>query len=99
MGPIQSEFASDPGMREIVEAFVQEMPNKIRALEDAYAAGAEVDLRRLAHQMKGACGGYGFGSLGESAGRLEAAIDGSAELASLRGQLDELVSMCSRVIV
>ncbi len=98
MGPIRSEFANDPGMREIVEAFVQEMPNKIRALEEAFASGEPSGLRRLAHQMKGSCGGYGFGELSESAGRLEAAMDSSAELDSLRGQLDELVSLCSRVM-
>lgn len=99
MGPIRSEYANDPGMREIVEAFVQEMPNRIRALEDAFGAGAQTDLRRLAHQMKGSCGGYGFGTVGEAAGRLEASLDANAELSSLKGQLDELVSMCSRVIV
>ncbi len=98
MGPIRSEYADDAGMRELVESFVSEMPERLRALEAAFESGERDSLRRLAHQMKGACGGYGFDTLSESASRLERALDGSDELSSLRRQLDELVSMCSRVV-
>lgn len=97
MGPIRSEFANDAGMRELVEMFVQDMPQKIQALQEALASGELTSLRRLAHQMKGACGGYGFSTLGEEAGKLEAALDSSQDLEAVQARVNELVSMCSRV--
>ncbi len=98
MGPIRSEYADDADMRDLVELFVTDMPERVRALEEAFVSGEREALQRIAHQLKGACGGYGFGTVGESAARLESALKGSDELTALRKQVDELVSMCSRVV-
>jgi len=99
--PIRSTFASDPDMRELVEFFVQEMPGRITSLRKAFDAAELSDLTRLAHQLKGASGGYGFPSIGAKAGELESALKTSAvppaqTLATIKANLDDLIDLCIR---
>lgn len=100
---LSSEFAGDPDMVELVKMFVDEMPQRIDALLDSWQRGSAGDLRRLAHQMKGACGGYGFPQVGHAAGALEKSLAAFGQdvalgdLEGLRDQVDELVGMCRRV--
>jgi HPt (histidine-containing phosphotransfer) domain-containing protein len=90
-------------MKEIVEMYVQEMPARVSKLEELWSGQQMDELKRLAHQLKGASGGYGFTPVGAAAGRVEASLmalsDGSASasLEKLRGQFEELLSMCRRV--
>lgn len=100
---LTSEFAGDPDMIDLVRLFVEEMPQRVDAMLESWERGAAADLRRLAHQMKGACGGYGFPQVGRAAGELErslAALGQAADLGDLEGlreQLDQLVGLCRRV--
>jgi len=100
---IRSEFAGDPDMQEIIEMFVEEMPQRIRQLRESWVAGQFDTVKCVAHQLKGASGGYGFGVLGTAAGALErgamALASGAAErqLEEVRRQMDELIDLCGRV--
>jgi HPt (histidine-containing phosphotransfer) domain-containing protein len=88
--PVFSEFANDPDMCELVETFADEMPEKISRFESAIADQKLDELRRLAHQLKGAAGGYGFGVVGEAAGRLEELLVSSPSVAGSDAFLDEV---------
>jgi len=57
------------------------------------------ELRRIAHQLKGASGGYGFSPLGEAAAALERDIDAEAELEALRRDAERLIALCGRASV
>jgi HPt (histidine-containing phosphotransfer) domain-containing protein len=94
--PIRSSFSNDPEMLELIEYFVSELPERVSALNDCWKNGRLDDLRRLAHQLKGASGGYGFESLGDAAARLEEAIDMQADVDRLQGEVEELLEMCRR---
>ncbi len=102
-GAVRSEFATDPDMAQIVQMFVQEMPERVRQLDEGWRAQRLEDVRRLTHQLKGASGGYGFPSLGEAAGEVEAALialsEGSskASLEDTRHRFEELINLCRRV--
>jgi HPt (histidine-containing phosphotransfer) domain-containing protein len=102
-GPIRSEFSNDPDMKEIVEMYVQEMPLRVSKLQELWSAQQMDELKRLAHQLKGASGGYGFATVGSAAGKVEASLmalsegSASASLDQLRKQFDDLLSMCRRV--
>ncbi len=102
-GVIRSEFANDPDMREIVEMYVQEMPERIGRLEEVWTGQHLDELKRLAHQIKGASGGYGFTPVGDAASRLESTLmrlsEGSTQvtLEQMRGQFGDLLDMCRRV--
>jgi len=100
---IRSEFASDPDMQEIIGLFVQEMPERIAQLQSSWTSGEFDAVKRLAHQLKGAGGGYGFPTLGQAAGKLESSVNTlvnnshGTELNGIKAQLDALVELCNRV--
>ena len=71
LSPIFSPMSSDPNMADLVEEFVGQLRSRISSLEVAYAAADPESLARVAHQLKGASGGYGFDEIGEAAARLE----------------------------
>ena len=98
--PIISEFADDPEMVELVRLYVSEMPERVRNIWSAWQGGQIESLTRLAHQLKGASAGYGFGQIGEAAARLEAslrALESEGEAAKdLDPQVRALVDLCER---
>lgn len=94
---IHSSFADDEMMSELVEMFVDEIPERVKTLEDAYAASDLELLRRTAHQLKGAFGSYGFETLTAPARNLEYALDKNALLDEVRQHLDVLIGMCGRM--
>ena len=94
---IYSQLANDLDLRDIVEMFVHEMPERMAALTEYLEAGDMEGLRRVAHQLKGAAGSYGFEPISPCAGRLERAIrDGEPEN-RIRETVSELVDLCSRI--
>jgi HPt (histidine-containing phosphotransfer) domain-containing protein len=95
--PIRSEFSDDPEMTELVRMFVDEMPHRINAIQQACDEARFNDLGTLAHQIKGASGGYGFPALGDTARALEVAIKHDRETESIRREVERLVDMCRRV--
>ena len=95
--PIYSTFGDDADMAELVEMFVEEMPARITSLEEAFAGRDRETLHRLAHQMKGAGGSYGFAQLTPYAKAVEsAARDGETE-DRLQVALDDLIAACKLV--
>lgn len=94
--PIYSDFVNDPEMRELIELFVSEMPVKVSRLSDLFD-GLQIDeLQRLAHQLKGAASGYGFGQISEAAKELEDALKAQDELEEARSQVEQLIDLCQR---
>ena len=94
--PIQSDFEGDPEMRELIDLFVSEMPSKASRLSDLFEGQQIDDLQRLAHQLKGSAGGYGFGVISDVAGELENALKTQSELENARSQVEQLIDLCQR---
>lgn len=98
-----SSLASDPDMAELVMMYVDEMPSRIESLGRLWNEHNLDELRRLAHQLKGASGGYGFEPVGEAAARLESElITGSKNQAEshadrIRSAFESLLELCRRV--
>ena len=97
--PIRSELVDDPEMLELVEYFVRELPERTKAISECWREKRMSDLARLAHQMKGASGGYGFSVVSAAAERLEESLRDEAELERLQDEVDALISLCRRVTV
>jgi histidine phosphotransfer protein HptB len=95
--PIYSTFGGDPVLGEMVELYVAEMPERIAALERAFAEADSATLRRNAHQMKGAAGSYGFDALTEFAAQLESAVRDGRPREQIQAALDELTNRCRRI--
>ena len=97
-GPIHSRFASDPEMREIVALFVAELPARLGELHKAWRTGDLDRIRIMAHQLKGAGGGYGFPELSTLAGELEAAIrTPGAPIADLDARIRAFAAMLTNI--
>jgi HPt (histidine-containing phosphotransfer) domain-containing protein len=94
---IHSSLTSDPVLREMVEQFVAEIPNRVAWLQRQLEAGDFEALRRAAHQMKGAAGSYGFDALTPYALRLETLIAQGATREEIAAATSELAAQCRRV--
>jgi diguanylate cyclase (GGDEF)-like protein/PAS domain S-box-containing protein len=89
-----SEFADDPDMAEIVASFVNGLPAQLATLLDASKRDERALVSRIAHQLKGAAGGYGFPIITKSAARLEELAKSS--VTPITQALEELVALCER---
>jgi len=92
-----STLAEDPDLGEIVDMFVDEMPDRIETLLESFESQDWESLRRASHQLKGAAGSYGFAPITPAAGSVEAAVKEARPEDEIRLVLDELVSMCRNV--
>ncbi len=90
MEPIRSIYESDPDMIEIVQEFAQELPSRAESAETLLKQGDLGELQRLAHQLKGAGGGYGFAAVTEVAAALEQALKDGVEVAVLDARASAL---------
>jgi CheY-like chemotaxis protein len=70
-GAIISQYINDPDMARILETFIGRLAGHVEAMRHAHADGQHRELQRLAHQLKGAGGSYGYPSLTEAGRVLE----------------------------
>ncbi len=94
--PIFSSFANDADMAELVAEFVSRLQDRVRGIQDAFQADNVSELARLAHQLKGACGGYGFAVIGDAAAELEQVAKAAQSAGEARQQIEDLVVLCHR---
>lgn len=94
--PLVSELAGDEDMAELVEMYIAELPERAAALEQSLAEQDWVALARLAHQIKGAAGGYGFPTLTIAAGELETTANAEDDLDALAQHVREISDLCGR---
>jgi HPt (histidine-containing phosphotransfer) domain-containing protein len=95
--PLYSTLGGDPDLGEIVELFVDEMPERISNLLDLMDSQQWEELRRAAHQLKGAAGSYGFGPISPAAAHLENVIKtNESDEEQIRQAVDELINLCGR---
>lgn len=94
---VYSSLGDDPDLGELVEMFVDEMPDRVTALIDSLQSGDLDDLCRAAHQLKGASGSYGFDQITPYASKVENfAREGGTE-EEIRNSVDALISLCNRL--
>ncbi|MEM9414787.1 MAG: Hpt domain-containing protein [Planctomycetota bacterium] len=86
-------------MAELIAFFSGELKNRISAIQDSLENQDRDTLLRLAHQLKGSAGGYGYPSISEAAARLEAESRQAADddTAALHAAAAELIALCDRV--
>jgi len=89
-----SSFADDEDMLELVEMFVEELPSRAKSIESALNEQDLATLKSLAHQLKGAAGGYGFPAITEMARDLEETCEMQGDLEKLKAQTQQIIAMC-----
>jgi histidine phosphotransfer protein HptB len=94
--PLYSTLSTDPDLGELVQLFVEEMPDRVAALRKQVSAADWETLRRTAHQMKGSAGSYGFDPISASAAVLEDAVRGGQDERQILEAVEALIEMCNR---
>lgn len=95
--PIYSTLTDDEELLELVELFVSELPERTGRLEELLSRGDLGEVGRLAHQLKGAAGSYGFDEVTPYAARLEHAARSGESKEAIELALAELVEICGRL--
>ena len=90
MEPIRSSYEDDPDMMEIVREFASDASRRAEELEEYLQSGDLSSLRTLAHQLKGAGGGYGFDAITDRAGELERSLGDGADGTTVKNQCGAL---------
>ena len=94
--PLISEFEDDAEMRDIIGIFVGGMQARVALLREATAIGDRSALEHIAHQLRGAAGGFGFGAISIAAERLELASKGGADRTAVEPLVAALIGLCNR---
>jgi PAS domain S-box-containing protein len=93
---LYSDFRHDSDMMEIVGEFVSKLPERLAEMRQAAENGLWDRLQRMAHQMKGAGGGYGYSALTEVARELETHAKGRDREAAVL-DLAALTGLCRSI--
>lgn len=96
---IHSPLAYDPGLRDLLELFTATLPQRLENMEQMAEKGDWENLRRQAHQLKGAAGSYGFTPLSVLAANLEAAARQRSDPEHIRQLLTQLREVAGRITV
>jgi len=81
-----------PNMARLVDRFVGGLQARVDAIDLAIQNDDRERIKLLAHQLKGAAGGYGFATISEAASDLEQKA--LQEVETLRSNLRELSALC-----
>jgi CheY-like chemotaxis protein len=91
-----STIVDDAEMAEIIRQFVVDLPERSSAILRALQVPDIETLTRLAHQLRGSAGGYGFPLITEAAASLEDGVADGLDLSSLQVRAEALASLCRR---
>ena len=92
-----SSLADDASMADIIDAFVKELPPKVRAIEEAAARQDGKRLEALARGLKAVGSGYGFEAITDVAAKIEAALIDGASPRDVQSDVCALTNLCRRV--
>ncbi len=89
---IISQLAGNEDFTPLLQQFISEIPERISHIDLALAADDVELLKRIVHQLKGACGGYGFPSLTEEAFALEKVMDNKTSVKNFESEMAHFVA-------
>jgi len=96
--PVRSRFDNQPDYRELLELFAASLEEITQNLRAARDSGDMTALKRQAHMVKGAGGGYGFDGLTGAAAALETACKAD-DRTRIEQTFDELLQYIARIEV
>jgi CheY-like chemotaxis protein len=97
--PLLSDFADEADMLELIQMFVDELPERVATIEKAMTEQDLDCVKALAHQLKGSAGGYGFPSITQIAGTVEGTVKMNREMDQVKVAVDALIGLCRRAAV
>ncbi|MBB3190614.1 ATP-binding protein [Halomonas cerina] len=95
--PLYSHYADDPDMDELIAGFVERLAGQLHDIRVAAGNGELAHLKHLAHQLKGAAGGYGFMPVSRAAEALESVAQDASRTDDVSEAVNRLSAVCDRV--
>lgn len=92
--PLYSTLADREEMVPIINSFVEELPARIRALEEALVARDLETVKTFTRRLKGEGGACGFEPITSIAAEVEGQLMSGAEVDAIRTKLVELTKLC-----
>ncbi|MDA0282606.1 MAG: ATP-binding protein [Planctomycetota bacterium] len=96
--PLVSDFADDADMCEIIEMFIDGLEERLETIRKAFDDRNFTTVSGIAHQLKGAAGGYGYPTLSELAFDVEQKAKTNQPEDQIQASLMILVEQCKRAI-
>jgi HPt (histidine-containing phosphotransfer) domain-containing protein len=93
-----SELANDPEFALLIDKFLNHLGPKIEKMSSYLSSRQLEDLAGLAHQLKGAGGGYGYPSITEAAREVENRAKSRTEIEEIEAAVAELTNLCQQAI-
>jgi len=93
---LRDRLLSKPGMAKLVLSFVDGLDERLKTLSEAIERDDRAAIRTLAHQLKGAAGGYGFPQISQAAHGIEQSAE--ADLGALTESLGQLQSLVQEAL-
>lgn len=97
--PLQSTMSHDPFMAELLLEFAGTLPERVQGIRDAHASGDHELLQRLAHQLKGAGGGFGYDAITAAARLVESGARDGVDDSQLLVAIQALDDICQRAVM
>ncbi len=88
----------DEDFQELVEMYVDEIPERIAALQEAWDRRDLDGLQRLAHQIKGSAASYGFPEVSQLGLTVESAIKNSAPSEDIDASAHALITAFEKLL-
>jgi PAS domain S-box-containing protein len=96
-GPIRSSLLNYPGMKVIIAEFIRDLPADIEQLSLLLKNKDLEAVRKLVHQLRGTCGGYGFDAITDVASAAEAAIKAGESVEAVAPRINLLIQTLRRI--
>ena len=94
---IQSSHAGNSRIMAIIPEFVAGLPGRVSKMIDLLEHNDLPELKKIAHQLLGTCGGYGFAPVTEPARTLEQSIKEDQPLELITRQVQSLIDVIRRI--
>ncbi len=92
--PLVSGYLNEPGMTDLIDQFVFNLPRVIQRLETAFGVSSRNELAREVRQLKGEAGGLGFEPIASIAAEVEERTETAEESEPIREKLTQLIRLC-----
>ena len=92
--PVRTTLLSDDAKAELMAGFVGELPDRVAGIETALHDGDIPTVARLAHQLKGSAGAYGFLPVARAAQLVEQQAAAQNDIEQLLPTVAELMNLC-----
>jgi CheY-like chemotaxis protein len=94
---IRSTYAEMTKMKKILNEFITDLPARVGDMQSQLSQQNLDQVKRTAHQLRGAGGGYGFAEMTELATHVEQAVKDEQSLENITSQVDQLVQYMRRI--